>query len=274
MSIPSDFGSKYGPWALVTGASSGIGESFARLLAKQGFSLVLVARREDRLRALQTELLHDHGAKCELVIEDLADPTAISRIVAAAEKFDIGLIVSNAGFGLKGGFNSHSAEQLDAMLNVNARAPMLLTHALLPKLRARTTGGIILTGSQEGESPFPWSSAYAATKAFVHSLGLSLYGELNGTTGVDILVLSPGSTDTDAPISQGFNRDDLTGLMSPVEVARQALENLGKKPLHIPAWYNKLMVATMRALPRRWAIALAGKSMATVLARNGHPVHD
>lgn len=271
MSISSDFFRSYGPWALVTGASSGIGEAFARLLANQGFSLVLVARREDRLRSLQAELLRDHGTKCELVIEDLADPSATSRIVAAVEKFDTGLIVSNAGFGLKGRFNDHPAEKLDAMLNVNARAPMQLTHALLPKLRARAASGIILTGSQEGESPFPWSSAYSATKAFVHSLGLSLYGELQGTS-VDILVLAPGSTDTDAPISQGFSRDDLPGLMSPADVASQALENLGKKPLHIPAWHNKLMVATMRALPRRWAIALAGKSMAAALAKNGHPV--
>lgn len=273
MTFPAGFYSKYGQWALVTGASSGIGQSFARLLAREGFRLILVARRADRLAALQAELLRNHGAKCELIIEDLADPSAIERIATAANKFDIGLVVSNAGFGLKGEFTSHSAAQLDAMLNVNARAPMQLVHALLPKLRTRTASGIIITGSQEGESPFPWSSAYAATKAFVHGFGLSLYGELQGT-GVDLLVLAPGSTDTESPIAQGFNRDDLLGLMSPDEVARQALASLGSKPLHIPAWYNKLMVGMMRALPRRWAIALAGKSMATFLAKSGHPVRD
>ena len=271
MAFPAGFHNKYGQWALVTGASSGIGQSFARLLAKQGFCLILVARRADRLVALQAELLREHGAKCEVLIEDLSDPAAIERIVAVAEKFDVGLVVSNAGFGLKGEFTSHSAAQLDAMMNVNARAPMQLIHALLPKLRARSTSGIIITGSQEGESPFPWSSAYAATKAFVHGFGLSLYGELQGT-GVDVLVLAPGSTDTESPIAQGFNRDDLLGLMSPDDVARQALVSLGSKPLHIPAWYNKLMVGMMRALPRRWAIALAGKSMATFLAKSGHPV--
>lgn len=271
MPISENFGKRYGPWALVTGASSGIGESFAKLLARQGFSLILVARREERLRLLQGELLRDHGASSELVIEDLADATAIDRVVAMAKKFDVGLVVSNAGFGLKGGFGSHSAAQLDAMLNVNARAPLMLVHALLPTLRTRATSGIIITGSQEGESPFPWSSAYAATKAFVHNFGLSLYGELHGT-GCDVLVLAPGSTDTEAPITQGFKREDLLGLMSPDEVARQALENLGKKPLHIPAWYNQLMVGMMRLLPRRLAIALAGKSMASFLAKGGHPV--
>src|SRR6478736_6100428 len=102
MAIAEDFLAKYGPWALVTGASSGIGEQFARLLAKQGFNLLLVARRADRLHNLQAELLQQHGAKSEVIAEDLADPAAIDRIVAAIGTFDVGLVISNAGFGLKG----------------------------------------------------------------------------------------------------------------------------------------------------------------------------
>ena len=271
MTIAADFLQKYGPWALVTGASSGIGEQFARQLARQGFNLVLVARRADRLQTLQTELLQQHGAKAEVVAEDLGDPAAIDRVLAALAGHDIGLVVSNAGFGLKGGFNQHARAELEAMLNVNARAPLLLLHGLLPQLRARGHAGVILTGSQEGEAAFPWSSAYAATKAYVHSLGLSLFGELQGT-GVDVLVLAPGSTETEAPLLQGIRREALFGVMSAEEVARQGLEQLGRRPLHVPAWYNRVLVHLLRALPRRWAIAVARQGIAATMEKSGNPV--
>lgn len=271
MAIAADFLVKYGPWALVTGASSGIGEQFARLLAKQGFNLLLVARRADRLHTLQTELLQQHGAKVEVIAEDLSDPTAIDRIVAALDGRDVGLLVSNAGFGLKGALNQHDRATLESMLNVNTRAPLFLIHALLPKLRTRKSAGILLTGSQEGEAAFPWSSAYAGTKNFVHGFGLSLYGELQGT-GVDVLVLAPGSTESEAHALQGISRDALFGVMTAQEVARQGLENIGRRPLHIPAWYNRLMVHLMRALPRRWAIMLAGNAMEKTMAKSGNPI--
>ena len=182
-----------------------------------------------------------------------------------------GLVVSKAGFGLKGGFATHGAAQLDAMLNVNARAPLLLLHGLLPGLMRRAAAGIILTGSQEGEAPFPWSAAYAATKAFVHSLGLSLYGELQGT-GVDVLVLAPGATDTEALVLQGFDAKKMPGVMTPAEVSRQALDRLGQTPLHVPGAMNRFYVRMFRLLPRRWTIAMAGKGMAMALKQAGHPV--
>lgn len=271
MAIANDFLQKYGPIALVTGASSGIGAQFARLLAKQGFDLLLVARREDKLRELQQELLQQHGARSELIVQDLGDPAAVDALIAACENRDVGLIVSNAGFGLKGGFNQGARAQLESMLNVNARTPLLLLHALLPKLRARHSAGVILTGSQEGEVAFPWSAAYAASKAYVHSLGTSLWGELRDT-GVDMLVLAPGSTETEAPLLQGIKREVLFGTMKPEDVARQALEQLGRKPLHIPAWYNRALVHLLRGLPRRWAITFAANGVASTLERSGNPV--
>ena len=148
---------------------------------------------------------------------------------------------------------------------------VLLLHGLLPSLAQRPTAGIILTGSQEGEAPFPWSSAYAATKAFVHSLGQSLYGECRGT-GIDVLVLAPGATDTEALPLQGFDPRALSGLMSPADVARQALGRLGRVPLHVPGRMNRVFVALLRRLPRRWTIALAGRAMAAALQQAGRPV--
>lgn len=262
---------RYGPWALVTGASSGIGEQVARHLARAGLNVVLVARRAGRLAALKDELVAAHDIAVEFIVEDLGEPQAVDRVLAAVGQRDIGLLVSNAGFGLKGPFSSHAREQVEAMFNVNARAPLLLLHGLMPRFSRRRAAGIILTGSQEGETPFPWSSAYAATKAFVHSLGQGLYGECRGT-GIDVLVLAPGATDTEALRLQGFDPQALSGLMRPADVAWQALGRLGRGPLHVPGRMNRVFVTLLRRLPRRWAIALAGQAMATALRQAGHPV--
>jgi len=262
---------QYGSWALVTGASSGIGAEFARQLAAAGLNLILVARREQALRALQDELTRRHGIEVDLLPLDLAAFDAPAQLLAKAAERDTGLVVSNAGFGLKGAFNQHAGAELDAMLNVNARTPLLLLHGLLPALRRRARAGIILTGSIEGETAFPWSSAYAATKAFVHNLALSLYGELAGS-GVDLLLLEPGSTDTEAAGKQGITRENLVGLMPPSRVVAQALAQLGKKPLLMPGLHNRIVIGLLRLLPWRWSIALAGKGMAGTLARSGNPV--
>ena len=262
---------KYGPWALVTGASSGIGAEFARQLAAAGLNLILVARREQPMRVLQSELAQRHGVEIELVTLDLGAVDAAAILTAAIGERDLGLLVSNAGFGLKGPFNQHDVAAIDAMCNVNMRTPLLLLHALLPTLRRRAKAGVILTGSIEGEVAFPWSSAYAATKAFVHNLALSLYGELEGT-GVDLLLLEPGSTDTEAAGLQGITRENLVGLMSPAQVVEQSLAQLGKKPVLIPGLHNRLFIGFLRLLPHRLAVALAGKGMATALARSGNPV--
>ena len=147
---------KYGPWALVTGASSGMGEQFARRLARAGFSLLMVARRAERLRVLEQELGRRRRIEVVGLAEDLADRAALDRIAAAAAARDVGLIVSNAGFGLKGPFERSDRAKVESMFDTNARAPLILLHTLLPGLLRRGKGGIILTGSIEGEAPFPW----------------------------------------------------------------------------------------------------------------------
>jgi uncharacterized protein len=261
----------YGPWALVTGASSGIGAQFARRLARAGFSLLLAARRLDRLLALEGELRRRGRVEVEVLGVDLADREAVDRVAAAAAARDVGLVVSNAGFGLKGPFELCDRARLEAMFDTNARAPLLLLHSLLPGMLRRGRGGIILTGSIEGEAPFPWSSAYAATKAFVHCLGLSLSGELE-ETGIDVLVLEPGPTDTEALTLQGFSPDTLPGLMAADEVAKQALAQLGRKPLHVPGKENRKFVSAMRRMPKPRLIAFNAANMAGALAANGQSV--
>jgi len=262
------FAAKYGPWALVTGASSGIGERFARALAARGVSLVITARRASLLEALATELRKAHGVEVQVVALDLADPSEhgiVAPLLAACGDKDIGLVVSNAGFGLKGEHHALDPASLMAMLHVNCNAPMLLAHAFAPRLRARGRGGIILTGSIEAFLGFPWSSAYAATKAFVHVFGEGLWGELH-PHGVDVMVLSPGATDTDAPKLQGIDRRALVGLMPPEAVVEQALARLGKgAPIFVPGWTNRMLIGFLASLPRTLGIRLAGKGIRDAL---------
>ena len=261
-----DFARRYGPWALVTGASSGIGEHFARELAARGLSLIITARRAELLERLAEELRARHQVEVEVVELDLARADFLSALQAVCFGKDVGLVISNAGFGLKGEHHQLSAVQLSAMLQVNSFAPMLLAHAFTPRLLARGRGGLLFTGSIESYLGFPWSSAYAASKAFVTVLGEGLWGELSAR-GVDVLVLSPGATDTDAPTLQGIDKAKIPGrLMPPREVVLQALAQLGKKPVYIPGWTNRLLVRLLTALPRRISLRLTGKGIRDTMA--------
>ena len=200
------------------------------------------------------------------------------KVVACVKAHDVGLVVSNAGFGLKGSFTKDSLDTVLTMVNVNAIAPLVLMHELLPCLVQRVQraqqkrGGFIVTGSMEGEAAFPWSSAYAATKAFVHSLGNGLWEEYR-EKNVDVLVLAPGSTDTNAPVSQGISRDQLVGLMSPQQVAQQALDNLGKRPLWLAGIHNRIFICLLRGLPRSWALRIAGFGMKQAIEKSNSSLY-
>ena len=168
------FKAEYGPVALVTGASSGIGVSFATLLASMGFDLVLTARRVERLEALSARLESEHGITAKVLPVDLADPTAAQQILDATASLDVGLVISNAGYGFKGDHAATDPKGMSAMLMVNCNAPMLLAHGFIPRLRARGKGGLILTSSVEGLIGCPYSAAYSSSKAMVKSLGEAL----------------------------------------------------------------------------------------------------
>ncbi|MFU8763047.1 MAG: SDR family NAD(P)-dependent oxidoreductase [Haliea sp.] len=247
------FVDRYGPVALVTGASSGIGRAFAAELASRGLDLLLVARRTDRLHSLATELERAHGVTVRVCGADLAEPAAIDQIMAIAADMDIGLLVSNAGFGLKGPHQDNDPVRMAAMLQVNCAAPLQLTHRLLPGLLRRGRGGIIITSSVEGLMGVPYSAAYAASKAFTNSLGESLWGELS-TAGLDVLALCPGSTDTEAHALQGIDATTLEGMMSPRAVVLEALFNLRNGPVHVAGEQNQAMFAALTSMPRRDAL--------------------
>lgn len=264
----SDWTGRYGTGALVTGASSGIGEQFARLLAEKGFDLLLTARRESLLQSLRGELEAAHGVTVTCLVCDLCDPQQVEGLIEKARDMAIGLVVSNAGFGVaKGEYLSIAQDDLDAMYRANSLAPARLARALLPDMVERGRGGMIFTGSMEGDAVFPYSAAYAASKAFLHSLVMGLWLEVRGN-GVDVLLLAPGSTDTEAPIKQGISRDQLVGVMSPRDVADQALQQLGRRPHFITGFHNRLFVALLRLLPRKLAIKMAGAGMRQAMEKS------
>ena len=256
----NDFIDLYGPVALVTGASSGIGKSFAESLAAKGLDLVVVARRSQRLEELAARLRKAHGVRVTVHQSNLAEVTAVQAIVDATSSLDIGLLISNAGSGLKGPFDDGNPKTLADMLMVNCYSPMMLARGFVPRLRARRKGGIIFTSSVEGLIGVPFSAAYAATKGFLNSLGEGLWGELT-PEGINVLTLCPGATDTEAPALQGVDVRTLENVMSPDEVASRTKDNIGNGPVYIASDHYKASFARLLAMPRRDALLSIAKSM-------------
>jgi short-subunit dehydrogenase len=182
--------------ALVTGASSGIGEEFARQLAARGHDLVLVARRADRLKRLEGHLEADHGVKVHVVRCDLAEKADTIPQRVAELGLEIDLLVNNAGFGTYGSFwdtpEGRDAEQV----RVNCEAVVILTRAFLPAMIERRSGGVIVVASTAGMQPIPYEAVYAATKAFALSFTEALHTELRGTN-VSCLAVNPGPVPTE-----------------------------------------------------------------------------
>ena len=256
----AEFRKRYGPVALVTGASSGIGTGFAEELAARGLDLVLAARRTDRLEALKARLEADHGIAVRVLASDLTLPDAPAQLAAAVADLDIGLLVSNAGFGAKGHYDRIDPGFMAEMLAVNCHAPMQLAHAFLPRLRARGQGGIILTSSVEGLMGGPYSTAYAATKALVIALGEGLWGELAGT-GIDVLTLTPGATESEAAAKQGFDPSKMQNVQPARDCAGLTLDNLGNGPTYCPNDHYREMFGRMLAMPRKDALLAMAQGM-------------
>ena len=187
---------KYGEWALVTGASAGIGLEFARALAREGMSIVLTARREDRLNALAAELKEKYHINTRVVAVDLAANDGADRLADAVADLEIAFLVNNAGFGYAGRFDKLATDRLRSMVVVNCVVPVVLTSRIIPGMVKRGRGAVIIVGSVAGRQPLPLHAVYSATKGFDLLFGEGLWGELRGT-GVDALVIEPGPTKTE-----------------------------------------------------------------------------
>lgn len=246
------FQTKYGPWALVTGSSSGIGEEFARQLAAMGMNLVLVARRKNVLDELAHELKSQHGVSILVIEADLGDARSILAIDQATQDIEIGLLVSNAGTGSPGAFLKHDPDQESRLVHLNATAHMRLAHLFGNQMRERGRGGILLTSSVGAYQAMPYMASYSAAKAYVLNFGEALHVELK-KHGVDVTVIVPGPTDTPAKNWDGMKEPSGMPLiwMKPEQVVKAALNSLGRVPSITPGAMNKLMSNFGRRLMSR-----------------------
>ncbi len=245
---------RYGEWALVTGASAGIGEAFARRLAEEGINLILVARRVDRLRTLQAELEKARAIQVLPVESDLTKDDFLSVLVSAIGDRPVGILVNNAGFGLNGDLIENDPETECDMVRLNCLAPLKLTHHFARLMAARGRGAIIVLSSIGANQPAPKNVTYAATKAFDLFLGEGLSFELKNK-GVDVLTVMPGPTRTEFQEVGHYTAD--SGMRTPQNVVRTALRSLGKRMSVTDGFGNKLMTFFARRMPRRWVIAAA-----------------
>lgn len=242
--------------ALITGASSGIGLELARLFARDGHDLVLVARREDRLRDLARQLLERHDVRATVIAADLADPAAppeVARRVAAAG-LDVEFLVNNAGYGLAGEFTRTDVTSELRMIQVNVAALSHLTKLFLSGMVAEHEGAILNVASTAGFVPGPLMAVYYATKAYVISFSEALAEELENS-GVTVTVLCPGATRTEFQERAGLDLE-ARGFKSPwvadaARVARAGYDGMVRgKRVVIPGVFNKVMVAATRVASR------------------------
>lgn len=248
---------RYGPWAVVTGASDGIGRSFALALAKAGFDIALVARREAALRDLAGELRR-HGAAARVIAADLSSPAETARVERETADLDVGLFVAAAGFGAAGPFVENDIDTALNMIDVNCRSVAQSTHAFARRFIARGRGGIVLMSSLVAFQGVPQAANYAATKAYVQSLAEGLRDEL-APLGVDVLASAPG------PVMSGFGRRAGMRIASgatPEEVAAGSLKALGRGTTARPGLLAKALAAALAPLPRAGRV----KAMARVMA--------
>jgi short-subunit dehydrogenase len=239
--------------ALVTGASSGIGESFARRLARDGRHLVLVARRAERLRTLAADLEAAHGVRAHAIVQDLVQPGAAAAVMREVQQrgLVVDWLVNNAGFGTVGRFDALPvAGELDEV-RLNVEVLLELTGLTLPAMVARKRGAVINVASMAGFAPGPYMATYCATKAFVVSFSESLAVELRGT-GVDVLCVCPGFTRTEFQQKAHVEVQGVPAFawMSADTVVEQALRAVGRSVVLVNGTMNSVVTRALRFVPR------------------------
>lgn len=253
--------------ALVTGASSGIGLELARVLAREGCNLILVARSKGRLEVLSAELEREYGITARVIPADLSRPEAVRALYDQTRDVQVDVLVNNAGFGAHGNFAESDWATESSMLQVNIHALTELTRLYLPAMKQRGRGEILNVASTAAYQACPGMAVYGATKAYVLSFTEALAVELRGT-GVTVTALCPGATRTafadratvgDAPLFQ-------RGVMDAAAVAAAGYAGLrAGKTAVIPGWLNKAMVGMGRLVPR--------STLARITSAFLNPVH-
>ena len=255
---------RFGPWALVTGASSGIGREFARQLAAIGLNTVLVARRLALLEELGREIHEQHGVQFRAVKADLSEEGFLDIVARATDDLDIGLVVSNAGTATPGEFLKHDRDELARLLRLNTLAHLDIAHHFGQRLAKRGRGGLVLTGAMGAQMGIPYVANESGAKAYVQSLGESLHVELK-PKGVHVTVLVIGPTQT--PIIEKFGLDPAMMPVKPMSVEQCVAEGLNalrkNRATHLNGRLNRIMDTL---IPWSLTRGMMGKMMAKGLA--------
>jgi short-subunit dehydrogenase len=249
---------RYGPWAVVTGASDGIGRAMAFELGQSGLDLVLVARRQGRLEEVSAALHKAYGVSVRVLSADLAIPGEVARIDQETTGLDVGLLVAAAGFGTSGPFVAGNVAAELGMIDVNCRALTQSAHAFASRFAARGRGGMVLMSSLVAFQGVPRAAGYASTKAYVQSLAEGLAVELR-PLGVDVLASAPG------PVVSGFGARAgmrIARGQTPEEVARGTLRALGRRTTVRPGFLAQALEAALAPLPRFARVRVMARVMA------------
>jgi len=236
-------------WALVTGATAGIGESFTRLLAAKGFNLVLVARDEPRLHERAAGLKENFGAESVVIVADLATEAGCAKVEDYIRANEIEVLINNAGFGINKAFTMSDLAKEEEVLKVLVRTPMRLMHVALPAMKERNSGVVINVSSV---ASFIAGGAYSASKAYLAVLSESLSTELSATN-IKVSALCPGFTRTEFHQRGRMKMAGLPNFMwlnSDVLVAKAWKDAVAGKPVSIPGWQYKTLVGIISLLPR------------------------
>lgn len=249
---------RYGNWAVVTGASDGIGEAMAHALAEQGLNLVLVARRQERLEALARELSSLRGVQTRVLALDLTQSDSIDALLQSTLELDVGLLVAAAGFGTSGPLRQNTLENELNLLALNCRAPLMLSHHYGRLFAARGRGAIVLLSSLVAFQGVPGAANYAASKAYIQSLAEGLHHEF-APLGVDVLAAAPG------PVHSGFAKRagmHLGMAARPAELPAAILRALGKRVTVRPGWLSQTLELSLSMLPRNGRVRIMQRIMA------------
>ncbi|WP_431158257.1 SDR family NAD(P)-dependent oxidoreductase [Winogradskyella poriferorum] len=248
----------YGNWALVTGATSGIGKALATKLAEAGFNLVITGRRETQLNSLSTEFFDQYNVESIPIVGDLSRKEAVDSLLEETNHLSIGIVILNAGFGTSGKFvNSDIQNELN-LVDLNCKAVLQMSHHFCNKMKDETRkGAIVLLSSMVAFQGVPNAANYGASKAYIQSFGEGLARELK-PFGIDILCAAPG------PVKSGFaDRANMNMGMSllPEDIAIPIIKAIGKKSTLLPGFLTKFLVYSLRLLPRWGKIRVMEKVM-------------
>ena len=256
---------RFGPWALITGASSGIGKEFAQQIAASGINIVLAARREDLLKEVGVEFSKRYGVEHRVVVLDVSRADFIRQLASATDDLDIGLVVSNAGTGNPGEFLKLDRQLLEETLRLNTMSHLDIAHYFGRKLAERRRGGLILVGAMGAENGIPCMANDGGAKAYVHSLGEALHYEFK-PLGVYVTVLAAGVTNT--AVLEKFALDPKTMPMKPMSVEQCVSEGLSglvkNRSRIVPGRLNRILNALVSAsLSRKMLADLLSKGIAS-----------